>query len=90
MSEDPHEECFNGLPKPYSFPSTEFTIARFPMSGIQLGIEVAGAYLAPESIVEARLSEFNLGDTAILDGNLDDIAIVLEREDAAKRTRIIR
>jgi hypothetical protein len=85
MKHDPSEEFFNGLPDPYSFPSTKFTISRFPISGIQLGIEVAGAYLAPESIVEARLLEFNLGDTAILDGTLDDIAGFLERAHARRK-----
>jgi hypothetical protein len=77
---DPHEEFVNGLPAPYSFPSSEFTISRFPNSGEVLGIRVAGHYVAPQSVVEALKPEYEFGDSELLDGSLQDIADVLARE----------
>jgi len=41
------EQQGNGLPAPWSFPATAFTVHRLPRSGDVLRIEVRGEYLAP-------------------------------------------
>ena len=84
---DPYEEFLNGLPAPYSFPSIEFTVTRFPNSGDVVGIRVAGGYLAPEIEVEALKSEYEFGDAELLDGSIDDIAGVLAREHERRNAR---
>jgi hypothetical protein len=83
---DPFEEFINGLPAPHSFPSSEFTISRFPHSGEVLGIRVCGKYAAPEAEVEALKLEYEFGDSEILDGSLDDVAGVLAREHERRST----
>ena len=82
-----HDEFFNGLPTPNSFPSTEFTVSRFPNSGEVVGIRVAGEYVAPECEVEALKSEYEFGNSELLDGLLDDIAGVLVREHERRKSR---
>jgi hypothetical protein len=77
---EPHEEFLNGLPAPHSFPSTEFTISRFPHSGEVTAIRVAGSYLPPGEPVDALKREYDFAESEILDGCLEDIAGVLERE----------
>ncbi len=77
---DPFDEFLNGLPEPNSFPSSEFTITRFPNSGDVLSIRVAGKYAAPQAAVEALEPEYEFGDSELLDGSLEDIAGVLARE----------
>lgn len=84
---DPHEEFINGLPEPYSFPSSEFTISRLPNCGEVLRIQVTGKYLAPQAAVEALKPEYEFGDSEVLEGPLDDIAGVLEREHERRRAR---
>ena len=84
---DPFDEFINGLPAPHSFPSTEFTVARFPQSGEVLGIRVQGKYAEPQAKVEALKPEFEFGDSEILDGSLDDIAAVLAREHERRSAR---
>ncbi len=84
---DACEEFINGLPEPHSFPSTEFTVSRFPNSGEVVGILVAGRYLAPEAEVEALKSEYEFGDSELFEGSLDDIAGVLAREHERRKSR---
>ena len=84
---DPHDEFVNGLPEPHSFPSTEFTVSRFPNTGEVVGIRVAGSYLAPATEVEALKPEYEFGDSELLDGSLDDIAGVLAREHERRNAR---
>ena len=78
--QEPYEEIFNGLPAPYSFPSTEFTISRLPNSGEVLGIRAHGRYLAPGAVVECLKLEYDFADSELLDGSLQDIAGILARE----------
>lgn len=77
---DPYDEFINGFPEPHSFPSTEFTITRFPISGEVVGIRVAGKYLAPAAEVEALRREYEFGPSEVFDGSIDDIVSVLARE----------
>jgi hypothetical protein len=81
---EPHEEFLNGFPEPHSFPSTEFTVARLPHSGQVLGIRVSGRYLAPEKTVGALSSEYEFGDSELLEGPIDEIDEVLAREHARR------
>ena len=81
-NEDPIEDVINGLPHPYSFPSTDFTIARFPHSGEVLSIRVSGCCLSPAADMHALKPEYEFGDSELFDGNLDDIAEVLAQEHA--------
>lgn len=84
---DPFDEFINGLPAPHSFPSSEFTISRFPHSGEVLGIRVGGQYVAPQAEVEALKREYEFGDSEVLDGSVDDVAGVLEREHQRRSAR---
>ncbi|MCA9024588.1 MAG: hypothetical protein KDA86_05210 [Planctomycetaceae bacterium] len=77
---DPHEEFINGFPEPYSFPSDEFIVTRYPNSGEVVGIRVAGSYLPPEAEIEVLKPQYEFGDSEILDGSLDDIASILADE----------
>ena len=82
LSEEQYEddalvEHVNHLPAPHSFPSSEFTVSRFPNSGIVTRIRVQGEYVAPERVVEALEPEFCFKDSELLEGSLDDIAEVL-------------
>lgn|ERR1700722_641043 len=85
--DDPSEEFINGLPAPFSFPSSEFTLSRFPNSGEIIGIRVAGVYVAPTAAVEALKPEYEFGDSELFEGSLDDIAGVLNRE---HKRRVLR
>ncbi len=84
QNDDPEEQFLNGLPKPFSFPSTAFTVARLPHSGRVLSIAVRGDYLAPEKKVEALRREYEFGDSELFNGSLEDIAGVLLREHAKR------
>lgn len=77
---DAYEEYINGLPAPHSFPSTKFTVTRFPNSGEVVSIRVSGGYCVPETEVEALQPEYEFGQSELLDGSVDDIAGVLARE----------
>jgi hypothetical protein len=81
---DPLEEFFNGLPAPYSFPSRAFVVTRLPNSGRVLGIRVNGQYVAPEKSVEALRPEYELGDSEIFDGSVDDLAEILAKKHAQR------
>jgi len=84
---DPEEQFLNGLPKPFSFPSTAFTVTRLPHSGRVLSIRVQGDYLAPEKTVDALRREYEFGDSELFDGALDDIAGALARAHAKRFDR---
>ena len=83
--EDPYEEFINGLPAPFSFPNTKFSISRFPHSGDVIAIQVEGEYLQPEQAVEALLPEFEFGCSELFEGPLDRIADVLIEEHERRR-----
>jgi hypothetical protein len=75
-------EHINGLPDPYAFPSSEFTITRLPRSGNVLRTEVLGTYLPPARTVgrkEVRL--IALGPSAILNGSLDALHTAVNTHD---------
>lgn len=89
LEEDEYsDEYYNGLPAPYSFPSNEFTISRFPNSKVVTTIHVQGRYLAPESIQDVFSTGFEsaLGDSELLTGTLDDITGVLSQAMKHKRS----
>ena len=69
---------------PPSFPSSEFTIVRFPLLDV-LRIDVSGEYRQPEAIVGAMKREYGFGRLEIFDGSLDEIAGVLAREHARRQ-----
>lgn len=83
---DPEEQFLNGLPEPFSFPSTAFTVTRLPHSGRVTSIRVQGDYLPPERTVEALKREYEFGDSELFDGAFDDIAGVLARAHAQRTT----
>lgn len=80
LDNDPFEEFVNGLPEPHSFPSTEFTISRFPNCGAVTWIRVQGPYLAPESTIDADKMGLEFEESELFQGSLSDIAEILERE----------
>jgi hypothetical protein len=82
---DQSGDFLNGLPGPYSFPSNNFTVVRLPSSGDVLRIAVSGDYLKPEGVVEGLKWAYVFPSSVILDGRLDDIAEVLEREHARRK-----
>lgn len=85
--DDALAEYLNGLPAPNSFPSSEFTVSRFPNSKKVTGIRVAGSYTAPEAEVEALKPEYEFGDSELLEGSLDDITNVLAREHKRRKNK---
>ncbi len=85
--DDPYEEFFNGIPEPYSFPATEFTVSRLPNSGEVLAISVAGQYLAPKEVVEALKPEYEFVNSELFEGPLEDIAGVLAREHSRRNAK---
>jgi hypothetical protein len=82
--DDSYDEVFNGLPEPYSFPSTDFTVTRLPHSGDVIGIRVAGKYLVPETVVEALKPEYEFGNSELFEGSLEELAAVLANEHARR------
>jgi len=84
--DDEYAPFVNGLPEPYAFPATHFTLTRFPKSGIVLGICVEGGYLKPEKTVDILKREYDFGESALFDGSLDDLASVLSREHTRRAT----
>jgi hypothetical protein len=86
--DDSGDEFINGLPAPHSFPSTEFTVSRFPHSGEVLGIRVHGKYAPPQSVVEALRFEYEFGDSELFDGSLEEIASLLAREHEQRKALI--
>ncbi len=81
------DEFMNGLPEPFAFPSTAFTITRLPNSGSVLKITATGRYLVWEKVVEALRAEFEFRDSEMLEGNIDDIAEVLRQEHTRRSSR---
>jgi hypothetical protein len=81
---DPFDEYLNGLPAPYSFPSTDFTVIRLPHSGEVLRVLVGGKYLKPDGPVVAMRAEYEFGMSEILDGRFEEVADVLEAEHARR------
>jgi hypothetical protein len=75
---DANDGIMNGLPHPFSFPSTSFTITRLPHSGDVLRIEVHGNYIRPDQTVGALPHTYNFRDSEIFDGSLDDLPHVLD------------
>jgi len=85
LETDAGDDFINGLPAPHSFPSTEFTLSRFPNSGEVVSIRVQGSYLAPQSVVDALKPEYEFGDSELLTGSLKEIAAILAREHARRK-----
>ncbi|HVX84989.1 MAG TPA: hypothetical protein VH253_09245 [Phycisphaerae bacterium] len=77
---DANVAILNGLPHPYSFPASQFTITRMPHSGDVLKIEVEGGYVKPIQTVGALPATYNFRDSEIFDGSLDDLPHVLHEE----------
>src|SRR5262245_57885898 len=64
----------NWLPPPHSFPSRRFTLARWPVSGTVLGIEVRGDYLEPREMTQrTELRKLPEAPSQILQGTLEDV-----------------
>ena len=70
---DSYEEFFNGFPEPNSFPSTEFMISRFPISGEVVRIRVSGAYMAPDEVRAELTSMHDFGMSELIPGSFQDI-----------------
>ena len=48
--DDAGDAYANALPPPYAFPTSAFTVHRFPLSGEVVRIELAGDYVAPADL----------------------------------------
>ena len=75
---DPIEEFVNGLDPPYSFPSTDFDVVRFPHCGNVPSIKVRGEYLPPEETSDEIPREHVLLDSEILTGSFEAITDALQ------------
>lgn len=84
QTDDPEEQFLNGLPRPYSFPNSAFTVTRLPHSGRVLRIRVQGNYLAPQKKVEALRREYDFNDSELFSGALENIAAVLAEAHAGR------
>jgi hypothetical protein len=70
----------NGLPPPWAFPTSAFTLHRFPWSGEVLKIELKGPYVAPVEIgVSVDLVQINDAPSRIVEGTVADLPAAVQR-----------
>lgn len=75
------EKYLNGMPPPWSFPSTAFTIRRVPDTGTVLSIRVEGTYLEPTPS-DFDFESLRLDDmprSSVLEGSLSALASAVRR-----------
>ena len=82
MTQDPVETRVNGMPDPYGFPATEFTLVRLRHGGTPLSLKITGGYLEPEVNSKLFDSVMSLNDTEIFVGRLEDAEQILYSENA--------
>lgn len=82
---DDDGESLNGLHGRHAFPNTEFTVERWPHSGIVLSIQTAGEPLRPEKTVHGLKDETLFADSQLFEGKLEDMEAILEREQRARQ-----
>ena len=75
---DANDAILNGLPHPFSFPNTDFTLTRLPHSGDVLRIECRGSYQAPDQTVGALPHTYHFRDSELFNGNLDNLPHILD------------
>jgi hypothetical protein len=81
QSDELDEKYLNGMPPPWSFPSTAFTIRRVPDTGTVLSIRVEGTYLEPVPS-DFDFESLRLDDmprSSVLEGSLSDLASAVRR-----------
>lgn len=70
----------NFMPDPFGFPCTEFILTRLPGSGTVLSVKILGKYLGPLDELDVMEREHDFQDSELLQGKLEDIAMILARE----------
>lgn len=60
---------FNGLPEPWAFPCSAFTLHRLPISGRVLRIEVEGPYAEPAATRDPSLFPHRSQESTLLDSS---------------------
>ncbi|HSY20328.1 MAG TPA: hypothetical protein VK815_18435 [Candidatus Acidoferrales bacterium] len=80
IKDDPHENFLNGLGSPFSFPSREFVVVRWPGSARVLSIRPAAGYLAPEPSKIRIKRDYYFRDSETFNGDLDQLQQVLDAE----------
>ncbi|MDH4183483.1 MAG: hypothetical protein OEV92_04620 [Nitrospinota bacterium] len=88
MNEDPVEDRVNGMPDPFGFPASEFTLVRMRHRGRALSLKVNGPYLAPEARDTPFTRFVELNDTELLDGDLENAVEILSRENHRRSVKI--
>ena len=80
-SDEAAEKYVNGLPPPWSFPATRFTVRRVPATGHVLSIKIEGEYLQPAaSALDLEQTKLDvIPASAVLEGTLDDLGAALRR-----------
>ncbi|MCC9606943.1 hypothetical protein LOC68_15335 [Blastopirellula sp. JC732] len=78
-------DVLNRLAAPYSFPSTEFVLRRFPYSGALLGIDVEGDYAPPRNLRPSLRNVQLFRPSEIFTGAIDNITEVIEIEQAQRK-----
>lgn len=79
QSDEADEKYVNGMPPPWSFPSTAFTIRRVPKTGTVLSVRVEGAYLEPTPSDFESLRLDDMPRSSVLEGTLRDLASAVHR-----------
>ncbi|MCE9635571.1 MAG: hypothetical protein K8T90_07695 [Planctomycetes bacterium] len=81
QSDEADEKYVNGMPPPWSFPSTTFTMRRVPETGTVLSVRVEGAHLEPTQS-DFDFESLRLDDmprSSILEGTLADLGSAVRR-----------
>ncbi|MDH5755331.1 MAG: hypothetical protein OEZ55_01515 [Nitrospinota bacterium] len=86
LDEIVNQDRVNGMPDPYGFPSTEFTMVRMRHLGRILSVRVSGEYLPPEERTGPLLApHYNLNQSELLDGAIDDAPSILHSENERRK-----
>ncbi|MDH5509782.1 MAG: hypothetical protein OEZ32_05430 [Nitrospinota bacterium] len=86
LDEENLQKRVNGMPDPYGFPSTEFTLVRMRHCGRVLSVSVVGEYLPPEERTQTLLEPCEyLNESELFDGGIQDIAFLIRAEDTRRK-----
>jgi len=87
---DEDETHLNYIRDPYGFPSTKFVIVRAPNSGFVFKIEIKGSYLSPSKIARALKVGYDLGDSELLVGNIEELPQLLHTASLNRLSGVIQ
>jgi hypothetical protein len=72
--DDEGDRYANVLPPPYAFPTSAFTVHRFPVSGVVVRIDIKGDYVAPAELVpQVELRKGVPADSHVLECPVRDL-----------------